>query len=106
VSTKDTRSNGPLRAFATDPIIATKPRLAIDRKVPISTSTTKKSDTPVLVRLGSIKQQDLLKKYPSLTTTTTTTTAKSTKVQDTSTARMNSADKFRRMVLEYREISS
>lgn len=105
MKTKDTRSNGPLRAFATDPAATTKPRLAIDRKVPAAISTTKKTDTPVLVRLGSIKQQDLLKKYPSLTTTTTTT-AKSTKVPDTSTTRTNSAEKFRRMVLDYREISS
>jgi hypothetical protein len=103
-TTKITRSNGPLRAFATDPSTTTKPRLSIYRKVP-TVPTTTKSTTPVLVRLGSIKQQDLLKKYPSLNTTTTPTT-KSTKPRETSPARINSADKFRRMVLDCRETSS
>ncbi len=85
----------------------TKPRLSIDRKVPTvptTTTTTTKTNTPVLVRLGSIKQQDLLKNYPSLSTTTTT--AKSTKAPENSTTRINSADKFRRMVLDCRETSN
>ena len=100
-SSKDGRFGGPLRAFANDPTVTSKPRLAIDRKAP----STTKSDSPVLVRLGSIKQQDLLKKYPLLSTTATTA-AKSTKPPDTATSRANSADKFRRMVLDCREISS
>ncbi len=84
----------------------TKPGLSIDRKVPTvpTTKTTTKSNTPVLVRLGSIKQQDLVKKYPSLNTTTAT--AKSVKAPETSTSRINSADKFRRMVLDCRETNS
>ncbi|CAF3432089.1 unnamed protein product [Rotaria sp. Silwood1] len=105
ITTKITPSHGPLRAFATDPSTTTKPRLSIDRKVSTLPTTTAKSNTPVLVRLGSIKQQDLLKKYPSLTTTTTNAT-KSTKTRETSTTRINSADKFRQMVLDCREISN
>ncbi|CAF4234090.1 unnamed protein product [Rotaria sp. Silwood2] len=110
ITTKTTPSNGPLRAFATDPLATTKPRLSIDRKVstvppPSTTTTISKSNTPVLVRLGSIKQQDLLKKYPSLTTTTTNTT-KSTKTRENSTTRTNSADRFRQMVLDCREMSN
>ncbi|CAF0736376.1 unnamed protein product [Adineta ricciae] len=100
VSTKEMRSSGPLRAYAADPIGPTKPRLAIDRKAPSKIKT----DSPVLVPLGSIKQQDLLKKYPLLSATTTST--KSTKPSETSTTRVNSADRFRRMVLDCREISS
>ncbi|UJR27009.1 hypothetical protein I4U23_008314 [Adineta vaga] len=103
VITKDNRSSGPLRAFATDSLASSKPRLAIDRKIP----STIKSDPPVIVRLGSIKQQDLLKKYPQLTTTTTAaTTTKSTKTSDNLDSRINSADKFRRMVLDCREVKS
>lgn len=95
---------GPLRAFATDPAVTAKPRLGIDRKGPPT------SNTPVLVRLGSINQQDLLKKYSSLNTATptntTNTTTKPGKSTDSSAARINSADKFRRMVLDSRELSS
>lgn len=113
-TTKSIRSNGPLRAFAVDPTATTKPRLSIDRKAPtVSTTptTTGKTNTPVLVRLGSIKQQDLLKKIPSLNSktspsTTTTASTKSTKTSENSTARINSADKFRQMVLDCREMSS
>ena len=103
IATPPARAMGPLRAFAADPVATTKPRLGIDRKGPST------SNTPVLVRLGSINQQDLLKKYSSLNTATptnTTTTTKPGKSTDTSTARINSADKFRRMVLDCRELSS
>ncbi|CAF3725007.1 unnamed protein product [Rotaria sordida] len=87
ITTKTIHSTGPLRALATDPLTTTKPRLSIDRKVStISTTTAGKSTTPVLVRLGSIKQQDLLKQYPSLTTTATNTT-KPTKTRENSTTR-------------------
>ncbi|CAF1337324.1 unnamed protein product, partial [Rotaria sordida] len=104
ITTKTIHSTGPLHAFATDPLTTTKPRLSIDRKVStVSTTTAGKSTTPVLVRLGSIKQQDLLKQYPSLTTTATNTT-KPTKTRENSTTRRNSADKFRQMVLDCREI--
>lgn len=114
-TTKSIRSNGPLRAFAVDSTATTKSRLSIDRKAPTvsttpkTTTTTGKTNTPVLVRLGSIKQQDLLKKIPSLNSkpsTTTTASTKSTKASENSTARINSADKFRQMVLDCREMSS
>ncbi|CAF3845638.1 unnamed protein product [Rotaria magnacalcarata] len=98
--------HGPLRAFAVDSSSTTKPGLAIDRKVSTKPATTTKSNTPVLVRLGSIKQQDLLKKYPTLTTTTPTNATISTKTRDNSSTRANSADKFRQMVLDCREMSN
>ena len=103
ITTPPARPTGPLRAFAADPPATTKPRLGIDRKGP-STSTT-----PVLLRLGSINQQDLLKKYSSLNTATPpnpTTTPKPGKSTESSSAPINSADKFRRMVLDCRELSS
>ena len=81
-----TRAKGPLRALPTDPSATHKPRLSIDRKAP----PTAKSTTPVLLRLGSIKQKDLLN-YPS---------------ESSAAARMNSADRFRRMVLDCRDVSS
>jgi len=106
VTTKTNPSNGPLRAFAANPLATTKPRLSIDRKVStVPTTTITKSNTPVLVRLGSIKQQDLLRKYPSLNKTTTTA-PKPTKAPEASSTRTNSADKFRQMVLDCREISN
>ena len=105
VTTRGHRSNGPLRAFVTDPITTTKPHLSIDRNDSKVTTTSSKSNTSVLVRFGSIKQQDLLK-YPSLTTTNTSTPTRSNKTREISKKRTSSADKFRRMVLECREMSS
>lgn len=100
------RINEPLRAYGTDTASGTKPRLSIDRKTPILPNTMPKTNAPVLVRLGSIKQEDLLKKYSSLQTSTKTTTPKTTIPSDTNTARPGSAEKFRRMVLDCREMSS
>lgn len=100
--TKPTRVNEPLRALGTDSVTETKPRLSIDRKTSILPSTMAKSNAPVLVRLGSIKQDDLLKKYSSLQTSTKTTKPS----ESTTPARPGSAERFRRMVLDCREMSS
>jgi len=94
-SVQSPRSNGPLRAFAPESIVTSKPRLAIDKKA--SPLPNSKTNAPVLVRLGTIKQQDLLKKYPTTNTT---------KTSESSITRINSADKFRQMVLDCRETSS
>lgn len=94
-SIQSPRSNGPLRAFVPEPVVTSKPRLAIDKKA--SSLPNSKINAPVLVRLGTIKQQDLLKKYPTTNTT---------KTSESSITRINSADKFRQMVLDCRETSS
>lgn len=86
------RSNGPLRAFAGEPSTPIKPSLSIDRKVSVNSTMTQ---SPVLLRLGSIKQDELLKKYPPLKTN-----------NDRASNPVNSAEKFRRMVLDCREMSS
>ena len=100
------RVNEPLRAFGADTATGSKPRLSIDRKTSILPNTIPKTNAPVLVRLGSIKQDDLLKKYSSLQTSTKTTTTKTALPSETNPATPGSAEKFRRMVLDCREMSS
>jgi hypothetical protein len=96
------RVNEPLCAFTSNISTLRKQRLAIDGRVPLPSST---SNSSVVLRLGTIKHKDLLKKYPSLTDTSTPTSTMTTsnKSTDHSSTRINSADKFRRMVLDCRD---
>jgi hypothetical protein len=84
------RANRPMRAFATDVVMPSKPRLAIDKKSPAKAQPNQS----LLLRLGSIKQQDLLQRYSSLTSNNRTDLS--------TTVRPSSADRFRQMVLECR----
>ncbi|CAF0822110.1 unnamed protein product [Didymodactylos carnosus] len=110
LSTTSSSNNNDLTPIAREPVQHRKPRLSIDKKPassvneqPLATSSRPltTANAHVLVKLGSIKHYDLVKKYSTLSKNSSA--VEQPMLNEIEKTRLNGAERFRRMVLECRD---